>query len=214
MTLAQIEALADGHCLAVLGGFATNAEDALPEGTRTLMLLGPREPGFWPHLTSQPEWDGTPDPVDRWSRRAITDIAATLGATPLFPFGGPPWQPFYQWALRTGRAWESPIRLLVHAEAGLMVSFRGALALPEAIDLPTATRPCDTCAGQPCRTACPVSALGAQGYDLAACHGHLDAPAGKDCLTSGCVARRACPLSLAYARMPQQSAYHMGQFHR
>ena len=77
-----------------------------------------------------------PDPVDRWSRRVIGRLACDLGAKALFPFGGPPYHPFYQWALRTGRAWESPVRLLVHDTQGLMVSFRGALALREAMAVP------------------------------------------------------------------------------
>src|SRR5690606_25766704 len=109
LTLARIESLLAPHCLEVMGGFAADGpEEALPRGTRSLILLGPRQPGFWPHLTAQPEWrDGQPHPVDRWSRRAIGRIACDLGAKALFPFGGPPYHPFYQWALRTGRCWDS-----------------------------------------------------------------------------------------------------------
>ncbi|MBL9046952.1 MAG: ferredoxin [Tabrizicola sp.] len=201
--------------LAVLGGFAvTEGEAGFPAGTRSLLLLGPREPGFWAHLTAQPEWDGQPDPVDRWSRRVIGRLACDLGAKALFPFGGPPYHPFYQWALRSGRVWESPVRLLVHAEQGLMVSFRGALALKEAMELPSpSARPCEACAA-PCLTACPAGALTGAGYDVPACHTFLDGPDGTDCMTSGCQVRRACPLSQTYARLPEQSAYHMGQFHR
>jgi len=29
----------------------------------------------------------------------------------------------------------------------------------------------------------------------------------------GCLVRRACPVSGGYARLAEQSAYHMGQFH-
>ena len=212
--LADITALAAAHQLSVLGGFAAGSDDGLPQGTQTLLLLGPLEPGFWPHMKAQPEW-GAADPVDRWSRRVIGGMACDLGAKALFPFGGPPWHPFYRWALKSGRCWDSPVRLLVHDVAGLFVSFRGALALKEALDLPPAPRkPCDTCAGQPCLVACPVAALTADGYDLPRCHAYLDTAAGQDCMTAGCAVRRACPLSLGYARMPEQSAYHMGQFHK
>lgn len=214
MMLAQIEALAAMQHLAVLGGFAAGPEDGLPAGTKTLLLLGPREPGFWPHLTAQPEW-GADDPVDRWSRRAIGTMACDLGAKALFPFGGPPYHPFYKWALKSGRCWDSPVRLLVHDQAGLFVSFRGAIALKEVVDLPPAPpKPCDTCAAKPCLTACPTGALTGAGYDLPKCHTFLNTVAGQDCMTTGCAVRRACPLSLAYARMPEQSAYHMGQFHK
>jgi hypothetical protein len=200
--------------LDVLGGFAVaDGEEGFPAGTRTLLLLGPLEPGFWPHLKAQPEWDG-PDPVDRWSRRVIGRIACDLGAKALFPFGGPPYHPFYRWALRTGRVWDSPVRLLVQAEQGLIVSFRGALALKEALDVPPpAVKPCDGCAA-PCLTACPPGALTGEGYDVPACHAFLDQPEGSECLTGGCLVRRACPVSQSYARLPEQSGYHMRQFHR
>lgn len=222
--LAQIEAMAAQHHLAVLGGFAAGPDDGLPTGTKTLLLLGPLGPGFWPHLKAQPEWASfqqklCADPVDRWSRRVIGTVvrdlgACGLGAKALFPFGGPPYHPFYKWALRSGRSWESPVRLLVHDVAGLFVSFRGALALSADLPLcPAPPRPCDTCP-KPCLAACPVAALTGGGYDLPACHAYLDTPPGADCMTTGCAVRRACPLSLAYARMPEQSAYHMGQFHK
>jgi hypothetical protein len=214
--LTAIEAKLRPHHLAIMGGFGTQEDASLPEGTKTLLLLGPSEPGFWPHLTAQPEWlDRAPDPVDRWSHRAISEVATALGATALFPFGGPPWQPFYQWALRSGRAWESPVRLLVHDQMGLYASYRGALALKTSIALSLAPpNPCDSCLGKPCTTACPAQALGQNGYDLPGCHSFLDSPEGKNCMNSGCATRRACPLSQAYARLPNQSAYHMGQFHK
>lgn len=217
MTLAAITAAAEPHRLGIFGAFHLVPEDGLPDGLQTLVLLGPEEPGFWPHLTAAPEWqDGRPDPVDRWSRRVIGGIACDLGGKAHFPFGGPPYRPFYKWALKSGRAWVSPVTLLVHDRAGLMVSYRGAVALKERLDLPlpSAASPCETCAGRPCLTACPPRALTAAGYDLPACHGFLDTPPGADCLSSGCAARRACPLSQAYGRLPEQSAYHMRLFHR
>jgi hypothetical protein len=214
--LALIDAALADHALISLGGFQAAPDDALPKGTRTLLLVGPRQPGFWPHLTAQPEWqDDAPDPVDRWSRRVIGRLACDLGAKALFPFGGPPYRPFYTWALRTGRVWQSPVKLLVHDEAGLMVSFRGALALKAQIDLPPPpASPCDSCADQPCRSACPAGALTGDGYDLPVCHAWLDRAAGADCMSSGCAVRRACPVSARHARMHEQSAYHMRQFHR
>jgi hypothetical protein len=216
MTLDRVAAALTPHALAVLGGFHATPDDDLPNGTATLLLLGPDQPAFWPHFTAEPEWqDGAPDPMDRWSRRVIGRIACDLGAKALFPFGGPPYRPFYSWALRTGRVHASPVRLLVHDAAGLMVSFRGALALKERLDLPAPPpSPCLTCDAKPCLAACPVGALGAEGYDLPACHAFLETGAGQDCMSRGCAVRRACPVSARHARMPEQSAYHMRQFHR
>ena len=164
VSLDDVSARAGAAHLEVLGGFTCQDEPGLPKGTRSLIMLGPRQPGFWAAVKTSPEWGG-PDPVDRWSRRVVGGLACEIGAKALFPFGGPPYQPFHTWALRTGAIWESPVKLLVHGTQGLMVSFRGALALKEVVEVPATTRPCDTCA-QPCLTACPVGALGAGGYDV------------------------------------------------
>jgi hypothetical protein len=95
-----------------------------------------------------------------------------------------------------------------------MVSYRGALAMVDRIDLPELPScPCETCPDTPCRTACPVDALHKERYDLADCHGYLDTAAGRDCLDRGCLARRACPVSQRYDRTAEQSAFHMKAFH-
>lgn len=210
MDLSAIEAKLAPHRLEVLGGFGCGDEAGLPKGTRTVLLVGPGA-GFWPHLQAEPEWGGA-DPVDSWSRRVIGRLACDLGGKALFPFGGPPYHPFYTWALRTGRVWASPVRLLVHDRQGLWVSFRGALALKEEIALPGGTSPCTGCAA-PCLSACPAGALTGAGYDLPACHGFLDTSEGRDCMQGGCRVRRACPVSQGYDRMAEQSAYHMARFH-
>ncbi|MEJ6390855.1 ferredoxin [Gymnodinialimonas ulvae] len=203
------------HHLTIVGAFHPTSDDAVPHGTGTLVLLAPSEPGFWPHFNTEPEArDGEPDPMNRWSTRVITGIAETLDAAALFPFGGPPWHPFISWALKSGSIHASPVSLLVHNDQGLMISFRGALALRETIDLtPPRLTPCLMCHA-PCETACPVDALSEDGYDTAACHAFLDTPEGADCMENGCKARRVCPISQDFARNTDQSAYHMRQFHK
>ncbi len=215
MTLDDMAGPAAAHRLMVMGAFHPGQDDDLPPDIATLVMFGPAEPGFWAHLTAQQEWDGAPDPLDRWSRRVIGGMACDLGGKAYFPFGGPPWKPFIAWAKRTGRAWASPVTILVHDAAGLMVSYRGAIGLRERLDLPEpGPQPCATCAGQPCLTACPVGALSGAGYDVPACHGYLDTPPGRDCMAAGCAVRRACPVSQSYGRVAGQSAYHMGLFHK
>jgi hypothetical protein len=217
--LGEISALLATQQLEIFGGFHPDVSEGLGA---TLLLLGPKEPGFWVHVTASPEFkDGAPNPLDRWSERVISGLAERLGAAPRFPFGGPPYQPFIAWALRTGLAWQSPAGPLVHHWAGMMVSYRGALVLPERVALPApVASPCEDCAERPCLSACPVGALSAaQGYDLAACHGYLDIAldtgidTGPACLNQGCAARRACPAGQGYARLPEQSAFHMRSFH-
>lgn len=216
MSYAALQSSLRVQQLDIFGAFHPLAADTLPSGTKTLLLLGPHEPEFWPNFTASPEYrDGTPDPLDRWSKRVVTPWAAAQNATALFPSDGPPYAPFIQWARRSGRTWESPVGLLVNDVAGLFVSFRAAVALPVHIDLPaTGPNPCVTCA-KPCQTACPVNALtggDAGGYDVATCKSYLNSAAGNACMETGCLVRSACPAGQQYGRLAEQSAFHMAAF--
>lgn len=206
--LADIARAAQAHSLEVFG--------LCHEGEETLVLLGPSEPGFWAGFTASAEYrDGAADPLDRWSKRVIGDLADQFGATAHFPSDGPPYPPFIGWAVASGRAWKSPVGMLVHDRAGLFVSYRGALRLSGHIPLDAPKPPpCDSCAAQPCRSACPVDALGPSAYDTARCKDHLRRVDSAACAPSGCAARRACPISQDYGRMPAQSAFHMDAFLR
>lgn len=201
-----------------MGALHPKAQYGPEEGCGTLVLLG-TGPEYWPYLTMSPEYhDGTPNPIDRLSKRTIDGLACSLGpgVTTVFPFGGPPYAPFIDWALKSGRAFTSPTGMLVHDTVGMMTSYRGALCFPGAVPFPAPSgqNPCESCVGQPCTTACPVGALskGAP-YDVAACHGFLDGAAGARCMQQGCAARLACPISKGAGRRFAQSAHHMRSFH-
>lgn len=182
-----------------------------PEGRDVITLIGPDEPQFWDIFCQSAEYqDNQPDPLDRWSRRVLTQIGERMSAEPLFPFGGPPYAPFFTWAAQSGRFWASPIGFLVHDEAGLCVSFRGALRWQGTSAKGISDKPCDTCTTQPCATACPVGAFD-DGYDVAACKAHVASDAGLDCRSAGCLARRACPVGQGQ-RVPAQSEFHMEAF--
>ena len=49
-------------------------------------------------------------------------------------------------------------------------------------------------------------------YDVAACAKHIAAPAGRDCLTGGCLARHACPVGRDFIYGPGQAGFHMAAF--
>lgn len=210
----DLQSAAVARQLTILGGFHPTEDDKTPSGCKTLLMLGPKEPEFWPAFTLSPEYnDRAPDPMDRWSKHIIGSWANEIGATALYPFGGAPFLPFFSWALRTGRIHTSPIMLLVHDTAGLFVSFRGALALMEHVDLPPSPpNPCTACTAKPCRTSCPVDAFDGTGYDVPKCKSYLDTQPGWDCMEGGCAARRACPVSDRYPRLAEQSAFHMTAF--
>lgn len=213
MEYSDIDSAARTHGLEILGGFHSGASDGLADWAKTLLLLGPSE-NFWSEISVSNEMlDGKINPMDRWSRRVIDLLAARFQAQAFYPFDGPPYHPFYSWALRTNRIWSSPVKLAVHETTGLFVSFRGALALPHRIDMPKPAKasPCKPCPS-PCLTACPVDALTQDGYDVEACHAYLDTGEGVDCMQNGCKVRRSCPVGNSL-RMPEQSAYHMSIFH-
>ncbi|WP_458791762.1 ferredoxin [Yoonia sp. MH D7] len=197
-----------GTGLALLGQCPLEERDGLSHHGGSLILLGPDEPQFWPVFTQSAEYnDDQPDPMDRWSRRIIDGLAARSNGTAYYPFGGAPFHPFYTWALRSGRAWASPIGFLVHDVAGLFVSYRGTIWVPQTCAITARDMPCNTCAA-PCKTACPVDAL-ADGYDVATCKTYIGENTA--CVTTGCAARRACPVG-AHRRLPAQSAFHMEAF--
>lgn len=213
--LVRLEQRSNADGLTILGGFhPAVGEQGVPEGCGTLLLLGPDGSRFWPIFSTAPEYrDRQRDPLDRWSLRVIGTLAEELGGVALFPFTGPPWRPFYRWALNSGRCRPSPVRLLVHDRFGLMVSFRGALALPERLRLPApGPMPCERCPDRPCLAACPVAAFGGQGYDASACHAYLGTPTGNTCLSHGCAVRRACPAGRD-TQPDAQAALHMRAFH-
>ena len=213
MTLDDIEKSLSSIYLTINGAFHPGPEDMVPEGVGTLVLLGPKEPGFWAYFTASEEYqNGQPHPVDRWSERVISNISKALNAHAFFPFDGPPHQPFIRWAKASGRAHNSPVGLLVHDQAGMMISYRGALGFEAVFDLPEPPpSPCISCEKRPCISTCPVDAFASGSYDVPVCKSHLDDPKNT-CMSKGCAVRRACPVSQAFGRVEEQSAFHMRAF--
>lgn len=218
MTLDEIAAAAETAGLSLRGGFALEPSERVGPlaQTRAIVLLGVVGARNWPPFAASPErQDGEAHPLDRWSRRLVTGLAARFGALPLFPFEGPPYWPFPTWARRAEPVSPSPLGLLIHPLYGLWHSYRGALAFQQAFDLPAyepAPSPCAACAERPCLKACPTGAFSPSGYDVAACAAWLKRPEGGDCMSGGCRARRACHVGTDYAQSAEQSRFHIEAF--
>jgi ferredoxin-like protein FixX len=220
-SLEQAAAKAAVAGIALRGAFHPEAGDGVPPlsgGTPagTLVLAGTVGPAQWPTFAASPEAsDGRPHPLDRWSRRIIGGLAIELGATPLYPFEGPPWLPFQRWAIKAEPVHRSALGMLIHPDWGLWHSYRGALAFAERVALPKRVErssPCDSCAAKPCLSACPVGAFTLERYDVDTCAGHLRSAAGTDCLELGCRAREACPVGAAHRFGRGQAGFHMLAF--
>lgn len=210
-----------GEGLVLLGAFHPEAADAVPalsdgRACRTLLLVGNVGGSLWTRFSAAPEaGDGAADPLDRWSARVIGALAAAAGGEALFPFGGPPYLPFQRWAKRGAPLGQSPLGMLIHPDYGLWHAYRGAIALAEALPLPPRDprpSPCESCAGRPCLSACPVDAFTATGYDVTACAAHVAGPDGGDCFERGCRARRACPVGRDRHYPAAQARFHMAAF--
>lgn len=210
--IADVDAALAGYGLCVTGAFHAGGSEDVPAETATLCLLGPADGRMWDAFAAAPEVaDGEPDPLDRWSRRVIDAAAEALGARALYPFGGPPWAPFLTWAARAEGAVSSPIGMSVTPARGLHASWRGALAFAVRLAgvASPSPPPCGGCA-RPCVTACPVDAFAAGRYDVDACVAHVTRPEGARCREDGCLARRACPVSMDLPRA--QRAFHLDAF--
>lgn len=211
--LKQLASRASENGLVISGKMALAQQDGFDDRYKSIALLSPDPKSFWPLFSiSEHANDGLTDPIDRWSGSTILKIANEVEGMAIFPFEGPPYYPFSTWAQRAGSAWQSPSGLLVHAEYGLWISFRGAVALEVSIDAPTdLASPCIACP-RPCLQVCPVNALGEDGYDYQSCREHVRSIDGTDCAEQGCLARRACPIGQDHAPPNQQIQCHMKAF--
>lgn len=201
------------HGLILRGAFLTQSGDTVPETVKTVALVGNAGPALWSHF--RVERRDEENPLDAWTKRIVNRVAADLGATAAYPSDGPPYHPFQQWAMRSEPVYPSPIGLLIHPQYGLWHAYRAAILFPEKLELtPPEARPnpCDTCIDKPCLSTCPVNAFSAAGYDVPACAAHLSRPEGKDCMTLGCRARRACPVGRDYHYPDGQAEFHMRAF--
>ena len=191
---------------------------ALPDGSaaQTLLLVGNAGPALWRAFAAAPEYaDGQSHPLNRWTRRQLDAVAIPFGGTVLYPFDEAPAWPFQRWAARCEAVHQSPLGLLVHPQYGLWHAYRGAILVAPVLELAApapAPSPCQSCAGQPCLSRCPVGAFTPGGYNVAACAAHLALPEGQDCLGAGCLARRACPVGADFAQAAAQNAFHMRAF--
>jgi len=224
--LIDIDTILKPFGLVLLGSSSVDATNKVPDVSsgqvaRQLLMIGNGGASLWPVFSGSDEYlDGRPDPLDRWSRRIGTEVAAQLGARAIFPFDGPPYPPFISWSLLSGSVVTSPLAMLIHKRFGLWHAYRFALALPVQGIVRTEKSeyisPCLDCVDQPCLQACPVDAFGDSfgdgEYRVRDCVDYLKVDPQTACRLQGCGARRACPEARAFTYLPQQAQFHMQAF--
>ena len=154
-------------------------------------MVGVAGSDFWPHFKASSFFqDGLDDPLDRWSAHIGHALAEHFGGRALFPFDGPPYYPFQQWADRSEPTQSSLMMLRMHPQYGLWHAYRFALALPDLVPenaaelVASKTGPvlntCADCDEKPCLSACPVHAYTGSAFRLTACADRLQADPGGD----------------------------------
>jgi ferredoxin len=214
------------HGMLIRGGFALTENDerglagfpGLESATRgrTLVLIGNAGPALYEAFFEAEQTAGA-NPLDDWTRRVVMPIAERVGARAAFPSDGPPWLPFQRWAMRSEGVKASPLGVLIHPDFGLWHAYRAALVFDRVLDLPPVpirAHPCDTCVGRPCLSACPVGAVTAEGYAVDNCAAHVGSRAGEACRSTGCLARRACPVGAEHFYPDRAMAFQMAAFLR
>lgn len=186
------------------------------DNTRQLILIGNGGSEIWRSFVSSQEYLDTLDnPMDRWSRCIGEDLARRLNGRAIFPWEGPPYAPFLDWASKAGQVFPSPVSMFIHWEYGLWHAWRFALALslPLSGYLPLSRElsPCEGCP-QPCLDACPVEAFSGAGYRVHDCVDYLQSDQKSACRETGCAARHACPVGSAYRYEAEHAQFHMAAF--
>ena len=219
--ISKLHDLLEPHGL-ILGGVLDEPEiEELPlsdteNNARQLILVGNAGSAIWRPFVDSPEYsDSLTDPMDRWSRRIGEDLARQLDGRAIFPWEGPPYPPFLDWASKAGQDYPSPVSLFVHPEYGLWQAWRFALALPQPLTGTASSSdevsPCVNCP-QPCLDACPVEAFTSAGYRVEQCVDYLRADQKSACREQGCAARHACPVGKAFSYEADHAQFHMTAF--
>lgn len=198
-----------------------------------LVLVGNVGSSFWPSFSGSEEArDGIAHPLDRWSQRIASVLAARCGAQAYYPFGGPPYHSFLRWAAKAESLGASPLGLRMHPVYGLWHAYRFALQIPicanetEQValtpshpgdpDLSPLSNICIQCTHRVCLSTCPVKAFTPEAYDVGVCASYLHTTRASGqpsaCETHSCQARLACPVGAPYQYTQAHGQFHMQQF--
>ena len=112
-TLRTIQRMLNKKSLDIVGSFNPDKSDNVCSKLKTILLVGPKEPFFWDVFKKSSEYrDNKENPLDRWSKKTIDEIAIKSNSKSFFPFEAP-FQPFIDWAKIYSIMGSSPDRLLV-----------------------------------------------------------------------------------------------------
>ncbi|HLK92227.1 MAG TPA: ferredoxin [Polyangia bacterium] len=185
----------------------------LLSGAAGALVAGSGGPAFFDLFERGPEAaDGAPNPLDRYTARAV-ERAVAAALAPLrvahavhFPFGTAPLIPFQRLGRAAGLGGPGPLGLQIHPRFGPWWAYRALVVLDR--PLPSAPPAGDGCEGcdAPCVAACPAGAVARPGFDVVACHARR--LVAEPCRLS-CAARIACVRGPEHRYRDAELAFHM-----
>lgn len=191
-------------------------------GKRAL-LIGNAGHDMWRVFLNSPEFnDGYCNPMNRWTKRVLDEMAGSLGVRVVYPFDEPYW-PFQRLAQKAAGVKPSPLGVLIHSEFGLWHAYRGLIIFEEIQEFESQIKtithqveslnhPCDSCLEKHCLSACPVGAFTGDRLDVRSCFTHLDSGKDPNCMQFGCRARCACPIAKEHQYDGAQMKFHMKSY--
>ena len=86
-TLRTVQRILNKNSLDIVGYFNPDGSDNVCSKVRTILLIGPKEPYFWDVFKKSREYkDNKENPLDKWLKKTIEEIAIKLKARSFFPF--------------------------------------------------------------------------------------------------------------------------------
>lgn len=212
------------HGLICFGGLEISSDLCATDSDKMIgkkgLIIGNAGKTMWQVFSKSSEFrDHAPDPMNRWTKRVLDDIAGELGVQVVYPFDEPYW-PFQRLAQKAANVQSSPLGILIHSKFGLWHAFRGLFVFDDTAEFESQinvlthqaeslNHPCDDCIEKPCLNACPVGAFTGDRLDVQSCFTHLDGGNTPDCVQSGCQARCACSIAKEHQYDGAQMKFHM-----
>ena len=190
---------------------------------RKALLIGNAGADMWHIFSKSVEYaDGNPDPMNRWTKLVLDEIAQDLQCHVFYPFDVPYW-PFQKLAREAAGIQSSPLGISIHPKYGLWHAFRGLFVFDHEHEYASQinaliagveklNHPCDSCEEKPCLSACPVGAFTGERLDVESCFSHLDGGSNPACMSLGCQARAACPIASDRQNDIAQIQFHMKSY--
>ena len=190
-------------------GLAARVPDA-----RGIVVVGNGGAALWRNFRAAVPMAQGDDPLDEWVRGVVEHAVRDVpGARVCWPSDAR--VDFRLIGELAGLGRPSLLGMLIHPVYGPWIALRAAVLVPVDVVAPRPADgfdPCPTCVERPCIAACPVGAVGARGWDVAACVAHR--LADETHCAAGCTSRIECVYGREHRPPPDALAFHQAAARR